>query len=60
MQNFPDEWKPGLDALRNLPHGAVALLVGTTDRGKTTFAAHAARLLAGETETNENRAGCRS
>jgi polynucleotide 5'-hydroxyl-kinase GRC3/NOL9 len=42
----PEEWIPGLDALQNLPDGAAALLVGATDRGKTTFAALAAQRLA--------------
>ena len=47
---FPDVWRLGLDALRNLPDGSAALLLGSTDRGKTTFAARAARILAGEME----------
>lgn len=49
MLNFsstPPPWQPGLDALRALPDGAAALLVGATDRGKTTFAALAAQMLA--------------
>ena len=50
VANIPVEWQPGLDALRGLPHGSVALLIGATDRGKTTFAALAARTLAGEHE----------
>ncbi len=45
---FPPEWQPGLDALRALPDGAAALLVGATDRGKTTFAGLASRALAAE------------
>lgn len=42
----PAEWLPGLAALRALPDGSVVLLVGATDRGKTTFAALAAQVLA--------------
>lgn len=45
---LPVEWLPGIDALRALPEGAATLLVGNTDRGKTTFAAVAARTLAAE------------
>jgi len=45
---LPASWQPGLDALRALPDGGVALLLGATDRGKTTFAALAAQTLAGE------------
>lgn len=48
MQTLPSEWKEGWEALRALPPGGVALLVGATDRGKTTFAAYAARALAAE------------
>ncbi len=47
---LPPEWQPGLDALRALPDGAAALLIGATDRGKTTFAALAAQALAAEFE----------
>jgi polynucleotide 5'-hydroxyl-kinase GRC3/NOL9 len=47
---LPDEWQPGLDALRSLPDGAAAFLVGATDRGKTTFAAAAARSLSADVE----------
>jgi polynucleotide 5'-hydroxyl-kinase GRC3/NOL9 len=46
--NPPDEWRPGLDALRALPDGGAAMLVAATDRGKTTFATLAARVLAEE------------
>lgn len=42
----PAEWQAGLDALRALPDGAAALLIGAADRGKTTFAALAAQSLA--------------
>ena len=42
----PAEWQPGLDALAALPDGATALLIGATDRGKTTFASLAAQTLA--------------
>jgi polynucleotide 5'-hydroxyl-kinase GRC3/NOL9 len=45
---LPDEWRPGLDAIRELPDGALTLLIGATDRGKTTFATLAARALAAE------------
>jgi polynucleotide 5'-hydroxyl-kinase GRC3/NOL9 len=45
-ETIPEEWLPGIDALRGLPDGGTALLVGSTDRGKTTFAALAARTLA--------------
>src|SRR5882724_8235066 len=47
-QHLPPDWLPGLEAIRALPAGGVALLVGATDRGKTTFAAMAAAILAGE------------
>jgi polynucleotide 5'-hydroxyl-kinase GRC3/NOL9 len=43
---IPDEWQPGFDALRGLPEGGTALLVGGVDRGKTTFATLTARILA--------------
>ncbi len=45
---LPPEWLPGLAALRALPDGGAALLVGATDRGKTTFTALAAQTLAAE------------
>lgn len=45
---LPAQWLPGLSALRALPDGAAALLIGATDRGKTTFAALAAQTLAAE------------
>lgn len=45
---LPDEWRPGLDALRGLPDGAAALLIGATDRGKTTFTTLTAQALAAE------------
>ena len=45
---LPAEWLPGLAALRALPDGGAALLVGATDRGKTTFTALAAQTLAAE------------
>ncbi|MBC8103071.1 MAG: hypothetical protein H7Z41_10845 [Cytophagales bacterium] len=45
-----DEWLPGLEALRRLPSGGTALLIGATDRGKTTFTTIAARTLAAEFE----------
>ena len=49
MKTFvPVEWEDGLDALRTLPDGGVAMIVGATDRGKTTFTALAARILAAE------------
>jgi polynucleotide 5'-hydroxyl-kinase GRC3/NOL9 len=48
--DIPDVWKPGLDALRALPEGGTALLIGATDRGKTTFTTLAARVLASEIE----------
>lgn len=44
----PTEWEEGIEALRVLPNGGVALVVGATDRGKTTFTALAARILAAE------------
>lgn len=47
---LPPEWMPGLDALRRLPDGGTALLIGGTDRGKTTFTTLVVRLLAGEFE----------
>lgn len=47
---LPPEWQPGLEALRALPEGGAALLLGATDRGKTTFAALAARILTSEIE----------
>ncbi len=43
---IPPVWQPGIDALLALPPGVVTLLIGATDRGKTTFAALAARELA--------------
>jgi len=46
--SLPPEWEAGVAALRGLPDGGVAFLVGETDRGKTTFAALAARTLAAE------------
>ena len=46
--SLPAEWLPGLAALRTLPDGGAALLVGATDRGKTTFTALAAQTLAAE------------
>lgn len=49
-ETLPPDWQPGLDALRALPDGAAALLVGATDRGKTTFTALAAQLLAKQEE----------
>jgi polynucleotide 5'-hydroxyl-kinase GRC3/NOL9 len=49
-EETPAEWRPGLDALGALPDGAAALLVGPTDRGKTTFGALAARALAAQRE----------
>jgi polynucleotide 5'-hydroxyl-kinase GRC3/NOL9 len=49
-QTMPEEWEPGLRALLALPHGGTALLVGATDRGKTTFAALAAQALASAPE----------
>ena len=48
--DMPPEWLPGLDALRLLPDGGTALLIGGTDRGKTTFTTIAARALAREFE----------
>lgn len=48
LSDFPPEWRPGAEALRRLPEGRVALLVAGTDRGKTTFATMAARLLAAD------------
>jgi hypothetical protein len=48
--DMPPEWLPGLDALRRLPEGGAALLIGGTDRGKTTFTTIAARILAAEFE----------
>ena len=47
-ETLPSEWLPGLEALRALPDGGIALLVGPTDRGKTTFTTLAARILASE------------
>ncbi|MES2463661.1 MAG: Clp1/GlmU family protein [Armatimonadota bacterium] len=47
---MPPEWLQGLEALRQLPEGGAALLIGGTDRGKTTFTTVAARLLAAEFE----------
>ena len=44
----PEEWQIGLEALRGLPDGGAALLLGATDRGKTTFAALAAQALAND------------
>jgi polynucleotide 5'-hydroxyl-kinase GRC3/NOL9 len=46
----PDEWLPGIDALRKAPEGAAIFLLGGVDRGKTTFTTHAARILAAEFE----------
>lgn len=48
LLTFPGEWRAGLDALRALPDGGAVLLVGATDRGKTTLATQAAQILAGE------------
>ena len=48
LPDLPLEWQPALDALRALPPASVALLVGAPDRGKTTFAALAARHLSGD------------
>ncbi len=47
---LPPEWLPGLDALRRLPDGGICLLIGGTDRGKTTFTTIVARTLAAEYE----------
>jgi polynucleotide 5'-hydroxyl-kinase GRC3/NOL9 len=47
---IPTEWTPGLEALRDLPDGGTVLLIGGTDRGKTTFTALVARALAAEWE----------
>ncbi|GAB4458764.1 MAG: Clp1/GlmU family protein [Armatimonadaceae bacterium] len=43
---IPAEWLPGVQAIRDLPDGATVLLIGASDRGKTTFAALAAQHLA--------------
>lgn len=45
---LPDVWQEALEALRALPTGSVAMLVGPADAGKTTFAALAAQALAQE------------
>ncbi|MDX1935082.1 MAG: Clp1/GlmU family protein [Capsulimonadales bacterium] len=43
--SVPPEWEPGLSAIRALKAGSVVLIVGASDRGKTTFVQQVARRL---------------
>ena len=48
--DFPVVWNPAYERVASLPTGATVLLLGSTDTGKTTFAAQVAARLA---ETSE-------
>jgi polynucleotide 5'-hydroxyl-kinase GRC3/NOL9 len=46
--DLPDAWLPALDAVRNLPDGAIVLFIGAPDRGKTTLVTQLAKRLTGD------------